>query len=52
MLSIVTLAEIEFGLCDKKGNPRSVGDLRAWLDRALGVFADRILPFGEEDARI
>ena len=27
-------------------------DLRAWLDRTATVFADRILPFGAEEARV
>ena len=32
--------------------PGSAADLRAWTDRTVTIFADRILPFGVEDARI
>ncbi len=52
-LSVVTLGEIERGIRAQEGpNPAFAADLRAWLDRTLRVFGDRILPFGAEDARI
>lgn len=52
-LSIVTLGEIERGIRRQEAqNPAFATDLRAWLDRTLQVFADRILPFGAADAVI
>ena len=32
--------------------PGSAADLRAWTDRTVTIFADRILPFGAEEARV
>lgn len=52
-LSVITLGEIERGIRAQEGkNPAFAEDLRAWLDRTLRLFSDRILPFGAEDARI
>ena len=52
-LSVITIGEIERGICQQEGrDPGFAADLRAWLDRTLTIFADRILPFGAEDARI
>lgn len=52
-LSVVTLGEIERGIRRQEGrDPGFAADLRAWLDRTVSVFADRILPFGAEDALI
>lgn len=52
-LSVITLGEIERGIAQQeKPNPGFATDLRAWLDRTVQVFSDRILPFGSEDARI
>lgn len=52
-LSVVTLGEIERGIAQQeRPNPVFAADLRAWMDRTLRLFADRILPFGAEDARI
>lgn len=52
-LSVVTLGEIERGIRRQEGRNSSFAeDLRAWLDRTLTIFADRILPFEAEDALI
>lgn len=52
-LSVVTLGEIERGIRQQeRRNPGFAADLRAWTDRTVTIFADRILPFGAEDARI
>jgi len=52
-LSVVTLGEIERGIRQQETrDPRFAGDLRAWLDRTVLLFSDRLLAFGAEDARI
>jgi len=52
-LSAVTIGEIARGIeLQRPLNPAFAGDLGAWLDRTLLLFADRILPFGAEEARI
>lgn len=52
-LSVVTIGEIERGIGQQEGrNPAFAGDLRAWLDRTVLLFSDRLLPFDAEDARI
>lgn len=52
-LSVITLGEIERGIRRQEGpDPAFAADLRAWLDRTMLLFADRLLPFGPEDARI
>lgn len=52
-LSVVSLGEIARGIRLQEGrNPVFAADLQAWLDRTVRVFADRILPFSAEDARI
>ncbi|MFV0361296.1 type II toxin-antitoxin system VapC family toxin [Tropicimonas sp.] len=52
-LSVVTLGEIERGIRrQERRDPGFAADLRAWLDRTVSVFADRILPFGAGDALI
>lgn len=52
-LSVITLGEIERGIRQQEGrNPGFAADLRAWLDRTMLIFADRLLPFEAEDARI
>lgn len=52
-LSAVTIGEIARGIeLQRTLNPAFAGDLGAWLDRTLLLFADRILPFGAEEARI
>lgn len=51
-LSVITLGEIERGIAlQDRRNPDFAADLRAWLTRTTGVFADRILPFTDRDAR-
>jgi predicted nucleic acid-binding protein len=52
-LSVVTLGEIERGIAQQDArNPEFAGDLRAWLDRTTLLFADRLLPFGPDEARL
>lgn len=52
-LSVITIGEIARGIHLQEGrNPAFAQDLRLWLDRTTGLFADRILPFGAEDARV
>lgn len=52
-VSVITLGEIERGIRLQEGkNVAFAADLRAWLDRTVMLFSDRILPFGPEDARI
>lgn len=52
-LSVITLGEIERGIgAQERANPAFAADLRAWVDRTVRLFSDRILPFGPEDARI
>lgn len=52
-LSVVTLGEIERGIeLQEKRDPAFAADLRAWAERTATLFADRILPFGIEDARV
>jgi len=52
-LSAITIGEIERGI--RRQEPRDpdfAADLRAWLDKTMLIFADRILPFGASEARI
>ena len=52
-LSVITLGEIERGIrAQERLNPVFAADLRAWLDRTVRLFSDRLLPFGAEEARI
>lgn len=52
-LSVVTIGEIERGIRkQERRSPEFAADLRVWTDRTMTIFADRILPFGAEDARI
>ena len=52
-LSVVTLGEIERGIArQEKRAPEFAADLRTWSDRTFRLFADRLLPFGPEEARI
>jgi hypothetical protein len=52
-LSVISLGEIERGIrAQERANPAFAADLRAWVDRTVRLFSDRILPFGPEDARI
>ena len=52
-LSVLTLGEIERGIAQQQArNPCFAADLRLWLDRTQLIFADRLLEFGAEDARI
>lgn len=52
-LSVITLGEIERGITRQSArDPGFAADLGAWLDRTVQVFADRIVPFGPQDARI
>jgi len=52
-LSVITLGEIERGIAlQTPRDPAFASDLRAWLDRTVQLFADRILPFDADAARI
>ena len=52
-LSVVTLGEIERGIAlQARRQPEFAAELRAWIDRTVRLFADRLLPFGPEEARI
>ncbi|MCB0257379.1 MAG: type II toxin-antitoxin system VapC family toxin [Anaerolineae bacterium] len=52
-LSVITLGEIERGIQQQeRANPVFAADLRAWVDRTVRLFGDRILPFGADEARI
>jgi toxin FitB len=52
-ISVVTLGEIERGIVlQENRNPDFASDLRRWIDRTSLLFADRLLPFGPEEARI
>lgn len=52
-ISVITLGEIERGIVQQNSrNPAFATDLRAWLDRTVLLFSDRILPFGAVEARI
>ena len=52
-LSVITLGEIERGIRQQETkDPYFARDLRAWLDRTVLLFSDRLLPFEAEDARI
>lgn len=52
-LSVITLGEIERGIHQQEArDPAFARDLRAWLDRTIRLFSDRLLPFEAEDARI
>lgn len=52
-LSVITLGEIQRGIRQQQTvNQDFAQDLQIWLDRTMLIFADRLLPFDAEDARI
>ena len=52
-LSVVTLGEIECGIAlQARKQPEFATELGAWIDRTVRLFADRLLPFGPEEARL
>ena len=52
-LSVITLGEIERDIrAQERLNPPFAADLRAWSDRTVRLFADRILSFDAEAALI
>jgi toxin FitB len=52
-LSVISLGEIERGIRQQESRDHAfASDLRAWLDRTVLLFSDRLLPFEAEDARI
>ena len=52
-LSVITLGEIERGIVQQTGrDPGFAAALRSWIERTVSLFADRLLPFGHEEARI
>ncbi|MFT4148591.1 MAG: type II toxin-antitoxin system VapC family toxin [Paracoccaceae bacterium] len=52
-LSVITLGEIERGIrAQERQNPAFAADLRAWVDRTVRLFSERLLLFGAEEARV
>lgn len=52
-VSAITIGEIERGIVlQQSRSPEFTLDLRAWLDRTITVFGDRILPLTAQDAQI
>ncbi|QYZ69567.1 type II toxin-antitoxin system VapC family toxin [Neotabrizicola shimadae] len=52
-LSVITLGAIERGIrAEDRQNPAFAADMRAWADRTVRLFSDRLLPFGAEEARV
>ncbi|MEY4983087.1 MAG: hypothetical protein RIR62_1353 [Pseudomonadota bacterium] len=52
-LSVVTLGEVERVIAEQdRIDTAFARDLRAWLDRTVLLFSDRLLPFGADEARI
>ncbi|MGJ4998885.1 type II toxin-antitoxin system VapC family toxin [Bradyrhizobium sp. HKCCYLS3077] len=53
-ISVVTVAEIEDGIAKLRryGATRKSADIAAWLETVVHLYADRILPFDIEAARI
>jgi len=53
-LSAITAAEIEAGIAKlfRTGSARRGDALRAWFDRILAIYADRVLPFDLGAARV
>lgn len=52
-LSVITIGEIARGIALQQArDPAFARDLQDWLDRTTMLFADRLLPFAAEDARI
>lgn len=52
-LSVITLGEIARGIHQQdRRDPQFAADLRAWMHRTTQIFADRLLDFTAEDARI
>ena len=52
-VSVVSLGEIERGIAlQSPRQPEFAADLRRWIDGTVRLFADRVLPFGAEEARI
>ncbi len=48
-LSVITLGEIEWGIrAQEQSNPVFAADLQVWRDRTVHLFADRLLPLGEQ----
>jgi predicted nucleic acid-binding protein len=53
-LPVIAVAEIEAGIAKlrRTGATRRAGELKAWFERILGFYADRVLPFDLAAARI
>ncbi|WP_374434347.1 type II toxin-antitoxin system VapC family toxin [Tabrizicola sp.] len=52
-LSVITLGEIERGIAQQsQRDPTFARDLRAWLDRTVQLFSDRVLSFDAPAAQI
>ena len=51
-LSVVSIGEIERGIARQRtSDPAFAGALALWLDRVLGLYGERILPFDLRAAR-
>ena len=52
-LSVITIGEIERGIAlQETRDPNFARDLRRWIDRTTLLFADLLLPFSAEEARV
>jgi len=52
-LSVISLGEIERGIYRQDTtDPDFAADFRNWMDRTVLLFADRIVSFGAEEARL
>lgn len=51
--SVITIGEIERGIMlQERRNPEFAKELAKWLDGISTQFAERLLPFGEEESRV
>lgn len=52
-LSAITVGELERGLeLQKRRDPASANELEVWIRRTVAAFLDRVIPFGQEEARV
>ena len=51
-LSVISIGEIERGIARQRATDQAFADaLAAWLDRVLGLYGERVLPFDLRAAR-
>ena len=52
-LSVVTISELDAGVAKlrRERAVRKAGLIASWIDATLALFADRVLPFGIDEAR-